>query len=89
MLFAGTALFYALEQVFHAPAQFGGDVGLEMQLGDPKKLQAAGDFAAQERGGVFQGGDGLRGIRALVHADAHQGVALVGRDLDAGDGGGS
>jgi hypothetical protein len=50
-----------LSRCVHAAAQFGGDVGLEMQLGDAKKLQAAGKFAAEERGGVFQGGDALRG----------------------------
>ena len=86
MLFPRAALFDPLEQVLHAAAQFGGYVGLKMQLRHSKQFQASCDFAAQERGGMLQCGDGLRSVGALVHTDAHQGVPLVGRNLNAGDG---
>lgn len=87
ILFARTALLNALEDLVHAGAEFGGDVGLEMQLGYAKKLQAAGHFATQVMRGVLQGGDGLLGVGAFIDADADQGVALIGSDVDGGDSG--
>src|SRR5579862_3647680 len=58
-----------------------------MKLWDPKKLQAASHFASQERSSMFQGRDGFGGVGAFVHPDSHQGVPLIGRDLDAGNSG--
>src|SRR3984885_3278639 len=75
--------------MLHAPAQFGSDIGLKMQLWDPEKLQASCDFATQESGGMFQGSDGFGDVGTFGHSDTDQGVLFVGRDLDAGHRGGS
>ena len=48
------AFLNALEQVLHAAAEFGGDVGFEMQFGDAKKPQTCGEFATQKILGVLQ-----------------------------------
>ena len=86
-LFAGTALLDASEQVIHASAQFGGHIGLEMQLRDAKKLQADGELVAQEWARMIQGGERLLNVRSVGHSDPDQRVPLIGCDLDAGDDG--
>ena len=60
-----------------------------MELGNSKKLQAPGDFATEERGGMFQGSDGLRDVCTFVHSDADQGMLLVGGYLNTRYSGGS
>ena len=78
VLFPGAALFDAFEQVVHAAAEFGGDVGLEMQFRDAKQLQADGQLAAQEGAGVFQGGERLLGVGTFCNCDRTRAWRLSG-----------
>jgi hypothetical protein len=86
-LFARAAFFDALKQVVHAAAQFGGDVGFEMQFRDAEKFQPDGQLMAQKWAGMFERGQRLLGIGPFGYSDPNQRVSFVGRDLDASDDG--